>query len=141
MKIRYITSRSRAIRVDFEYVEKDALTLAFDPCHTGAVVLSGRILPLTNGEVRIPLSTLADGNYAPRLETEQGIYLVEGFTKHGKSISISDCDEELIRHLASECCELSNELKALKKRVVELERTYIGHNIFDFERKEHETQN
>ena len=141
MKIRYIASRSRAIRVEFEYVEKDALTLTFEPHHTGAIVLNGKILPLVNGEVRIPLATLKDGDYAPMLETETGIYLVEGFTKCGKSISVPEADEELIRALASECYGLANELDALKKRVAELERTYIGHNIFDFERKEHEKQN
>ena len=141
MKMRYITTRSRAIRIEFEYVENDALTLTFTPKHTGAVVLGGRILPLVDGEVRIPLSALADGDYAPRLETEEGIFLGESFTKRGKSISVPECDEELIRHLATECSELGNELDALKKRVGELERAYIGHNIFDFERKEHETQN
>lgn len=141
MKIRYITSRSRAVRVEFEYTEGDALTLVFDPRHTGAVVLGGRILPLVGGEVRIPLSILADGDYTPRLETEQGIYLAEGFTKHGKSISVPDGDEDLVRHLASECYGLTNELDALKKRVGELERAYVGHKIFDFERKEHEKQN
>lgn len=141
MKIRYITSRSRAIRVEFEYVEKDTLILAFEPRYTGAVVLDERILPLVDGEARIPLSTLRDGDYAPRLETEAGVYLAEGFTKRGKSISVSDIDEELIRAMVSECYGLANELDALKKRVAELERTYIGHNIFDFERKEHEKQN
>lgn len=141
MKIHYIISRSRAIRIEFEYVEKDALTLTFIPKLTGAVVLGGRILPLVNGEVRIPLSALADGDYTPRLETEQGIYHAEGFTKRGKSISVPDANEELIRTIASEFYLLANELDNVKKRVAELEETCVGHNIFDFERKEHEKQN
>ena len=141
MKIHYITSHSRAIRVEFECVEKDALTLAFVPHRTGAVLLDGRILPLIDGEVRIPLATLKDGDHVPRLETEQGIYTAEGFTKRGKSISVPGGNEELIRHLATECYELGSGLDALKRRVEEIERTCIGHNIFDFERKEHEKQN
>ena len=141
MKIRYIISRSKAIRIEFEYVEKEALTLTFVPKLTGAVVLGGRILPLVNGEVRIPLSALADGDYTPRLETEQGIYHAEGFTKRGKSIAVHDANEELIRTIASEFYGLVNELDNAKKRIEGLERICVGHNIFDFERKEHEKQN
>lgn len=138
MKIRYITSHGRAERIDFEYSEKDHLILSFDQHCTGAVLLDGKIFPLKDGEARIRLSALKDGEYTPRLESERGIFTAEGFTKRGKGISVADADEPLIRRLVERCYTLDRELDAIRKRLGELESICRGHNIFDFERKEHE---
>lgn len=138
MKIRYITSHGCAVRCEFEYAEKDALTLSFEPKPVGAVVLDGKIFALKDGEVRIPLSAISDGDHTPRLEAESGIYAIEGFTKRGKSISVHDLDEATVRRFVTRCCALANELCSVKERLTKLEEACSGHDIFDFERKKYE---
>ena len=138
MRIRYITSHGIAVRCDFEYLEKDALTLTFTPQCTGAVVLDGKIFPLKDSEVRIPLSIIKDGYHTPRLETDKGVYIVEGFTKQGKGISVHSPDEATVRAFISRCCMLENELCSVNTRLLALESACSGHKIFDFERKNYE---
>ena len=138
MKIRYVTSHGRAERIDLEYVEKDSLVLSFGKDTVGAVLLGGKILPLTGGEARISLSALADGDHTPRLESEGGIYVAESFTKRGRSISVHDADESLIRRLVERCYTLEGELQEVRSRLDKLELACYGHKLLDFERKEHE---
>ena len=138
MKIRYVTSRGRAERIDLEYSENDSLVLSFGKRTVGAVLLGGKILPLTEGEARISLSALADGEHTPRLEAEDGIYVAESFTKRGRSISVHDADEPLIRRLVERCYTLDRELEGARARLEKLELTCYGHKLLDFERKEHE---
>lgn len=138
MKIRYVTSHGRAERIDLEYGENDRLVLSFGKDTVGAVLLGGKILPLTEGEARISLSALADGEYAPRLESEEGIFVAEGFIKRGRSISVHDADESLIRRLVERCYGLERELEDTRARLDKLELACYGHKLLDFERKEHE---
>lgn len=136
MKIRYVTSHGVAERISFEDGEADTLTLVFEPAPTGAVVINGKIYATKDGEVKIPLAMLADGEYKPTLESEGGIYLVEGFKKQGRSIILPSSDEAAIRRLILRCYKLEREMAAMKKRTRALEKTCSGHHIFDFERKE-----
>jgi hypothetical protein len=138
MKIRYITSHGIGVRSEFEYAERDTLILAVEVRHVGAIVLDGKIFALNDGEVRIPLSTISDGDHIPRLESEIGIYALEGFTKRGKSISVHDLDEATVRRSITWCCSLEKELSCVKERLAKLEKACSGHNIFDFERKKDE---
>ena len=138
MKIRYLTANGRAERVSVEYEDNDHLTLCFDTHSTGAVSLGGKIYPLSDGEARINLKLLTDGEYIPKLETEDGIYVAESFVKRGKSIGVQDADDALIRRLVERCYILEGDVKLMRTRLDKLERVCCGHNIFDFERKEHE---
>lgn len=138
MKIRYVTSHGRAERIDLEYNDNDTLVLSFGKDTVGAVLLGGKIRPLTEGEARISLSALADGEHTPRLESEDGIYVAESFTKRGRSISVHDADEPLIRRLVERCHALERELEDVKTRLNKLELACYGHKLLDFERKEHE---
>lgn len=134
MKIRYITAHGSAEWVEFDDRGRDNLTLAFEPYHNGAVVILDKIFPLKDGEVTIPFSVLADGEYAPRLESETGVFILESFIKQGKSLAVHYTDEDLIRRLIKRCYNLELAVYSLEERVGELERACHGHNIFDFER-------
>ena len=136
MKISYLTSRGVAERISFDTKERDTLTLAFEPHHEGAVLLGGRVFPLHNGEVSIPMTELTDGEYSPRLESEAGVFIAEGFNKAGRSVTPSDTEESVIRRLISRCYSLEDRLICLERRVSELEIACTGHKILDFERKE-----
>lgn len=138
MKIRYIASHGRAEMIELEYAERDALVLSFGKDTVGAVLLGGKILPLTEGEARIRLSELADGEHTPRLESEDGFYVAESFTKRGRSICVPDADDSLIRRLVERCYGLECEIKEARSRLDKLELACYGHKILDFERKEHE---
>ena len=136
MKIRYITGHGVAERIDFDNSEQDSLTLIFEPYHSGALVLGGKVYTLNDGEVTIPVKALQDGEYTPRLESEMGVYCAEGFTKQGRSISMLKLDEALVRRLLLRCYNLEKAVCSLEERVTELELACHGHKIFDFERKE-----
>lgn len=135
MKIRYITSHGIAEWVEFNEGDRDTLIFSFTPQHAGALLIGGKILPLCEGEVEIPISSLRDGEYSPRLESDSGVYAVESFTKHGKSITLKD-DGSLARRLLKRCYGLETELADLRARTKKLEISCNGHQIFDFERKE-----
>lgn len=136
MKIRYITSHGVAERVEFDAYERDILTISVEPYHNGAVVLADKFFTLADGVAEIPMRSLPDGEYTPRIESEDGIFIAESFTKSGMSIAVKEADEKLIRRMLERCHALENELYSLKKRTEKLEDVCSGHNIFDFERKE-----
>lgn len=136
MKIRYKTLHGVAEWVECNDLDPDMLTLSFEPYHKGVLLLGGKMLTLNNGEVTIEKRAIANGNYTPRLESESGVYTVEGFTKQGKSITLHHADEMLIRRLLLRCHRLEEKVTGLAEKVSGLEKTCHGHKIFDFERKE-----
>ena len=135
MKIRYITAHGMADLIEFDDSDRDTLSLVFEPHHVGAVIVGDKILPLKDGVAEISLSSLRDGEYSPRLESESGVYASEGFKKQGKSISVHRADENLIRRLVKRCYELEINMTKLVSRTEDLEKACYGHKIFDFERK------
>ena len=136
MKIRYKTLHGVAEWVESNDLDPDMLTLSFEPYHKGVLLLGEKMLTLNNGEVTIEKRAIANGNYTPRLESESGVYTVEGFTKQGKSITLHHADEMLIRRLLLRCHHLEEKVTGLEEKVSGLEKTCHGHQIFDFERKE-----
>lgn len=136
MKIRYITSHGMAKWTKTDNSEQENLTLCFEPYHNGMVVLDGKMFKVKCGEVTIPMKNIPDGEYTPKLETESGVYSVEGFIKQGNSITAFKSDESLIRYLLLRCYNLERSLFAIGERVAKLEEVCHGHKIFDFERKE-----
>lgn len=136
MKIRYKTLHGVAEWLECNDLDPDMLTLSFEPYHKGVLLLGGKMLTLNNGEVTIEKKAIANGNYTPRLESESGVYTVEGFTKSGESITLHNADETLIRRLLSRCHRLEEKVTGLEEKVSGLEKTCHGHQIFDFERKE-----
>lgn len=136
MKIRYRTRHGMAEWVYFEDCECDTLTLLFEPHHSGVLLLGGKILTVKDGEVSISKSALSDGKYTPRLESEDGVYTVEGFTKSGDTVSLDKADEKLVRALLLRCYNLEDAVSSLEEKVAALEKVCHGHKIFDFERKD-----
>lgn len=136
MKIHYKTRHGAAEWVGFEDENSDTLTLVFDPYQSGVLLLGGKTLALKNGEISISKSALADGNYTPKLESDCGVYTVEGFTKIGDNVYPYKADENLVRNLLLRCYNLENEIALFKERVTSLEKICCGHKIFDFERND-----
>lgn len=136
MKIRYKTLHGVAEWVEYSDYDPDTLTFSFEPYHSGALLLGGKIFTLNNGEVTIAKSAIPDGEYEPKLESDNGAYAVEGFTKSGESITPNHADEALIRRLVRRCHSLEETITSLEGKVSALEKAYHGHQIFDFERKE-----
>ena len=136
MKIRYITSHGMAEWIDCHEETDEMLTLLFEPYHNGAVVINGKIFTVKNGEAHIQIASLSDGYCSPTLETDHGVYCVEGFTKRGKSISVSKSNESTVRRLISRFYNLEAAATKITEKVERLEKVCHGHNIFDFERIE-----
>ena len=87
MKIYYKTQHGVAERVKIDEIEDGTLSLIFEGAGGGAVMLGGKILSLCDGEAELNVCELSDGEYAPRLESELGIYYAEGFMKSGTLLS------------------------------------------------------
>ena len=94
------------------------------------------VFVLKNGEARIPRSSLPDGEYHPRIECAEGVFVAEGFIKNGKSVRPLPLSEERIRKLFSRMRDLEEAYGLLYEKAAQLEEAYRGHDIFNFERKE-----
>lgn len=141
MRINYITSHGVAEIVSFDECDRETLTLCFEPSQSGAVILDGKIHALKRGVCSIPLVLISDGEYAPRIESDMGVFTAEGFRKSGKGVVTSSPDDMTVRRLLSRCYTVERELSNAQRRIAELEKTCQGHNIFNFERKQNEKQN
>ena len=133
MKIRYITSHGIADMVEFDPEDDGFIRLELDRHTRGALTLGGTVYTLTEGEASVPVAALRDGEYAPRFETEDGIFTADSFTKSGSEIIPRKADESLIRRLLSGYARLKKKFDLLEERVGELEKTCRGHDIFKFE--------
>ena len=136
MKIDYITHHGVAEWVNFAEDNSDFLTVRTREKHTGAVSIGTRVFVLKNGEARIPRSSLPDGEYHPRIECAEGVFVAEGFIKNGKSVRPLPLSEERIRKLFSRMRDLEEAYGLLYEKAAQLEEAYRGHDIFNFERKE-----
>ena len=120
---------------DFDDDGSCELSLLFGSEHNGAIVIGDKFFRVTKGEAKLDLSLLANGEYAPRLESDKGIFYAEGFTKSGAGIVMNSSNEELIRRLVGRCYSLENALRSLESRLSAIEKEHQGHRIFNFERK------
>lgn len=136
MKIDYITHHGVAEWVNFAEDNSDFLTVRTREKHTGAVSIGTHVFVLKNGEARIPRSSLPDGEYHPRIECAEGVFVAEGFIKNGKSVRPLPLSEERIRKLFSRMRDLEEAYGLLYEKAAQLEEAYRGHDIFNFERKE-----
>ena len=114
----------------------DTLTLCFEPECNGAITMCGKIFSVKCGESKIPLRALPNGECRPILEADTGRYILEGFVKSGSEISMLKTEEATIRRLLNTCLVLEKSRSALEDRVSRLEALCVGHNIFNYERKE-----
>ena len=137
MIISYITDRGVAewVKIDTA-MEQDSIILQINRKIDGAVVLGKTVFPLKDGEARIPMNSLANGEYAPKFETDSGVYNAERFTKQGRNITLAKADDSLIRRILVRGANLESRILALEKAVTHLENLCKGHDIFNFERKE-----
>lgn len=136
MKIHYITQHGVGEWSQIKTEDPDVITLTFTPASDGALTLRGRAYAVKGGEVSIPARELPDGEYRPLIEADSGRYELEGFIKQGKIISMLGTEEKVIRRLIKRCRELERSLDSQKERIERLEALCVGHNIFNFERKE-----
>ena len=136
MKIDYITHHGVAEWVNFAEDNSDFLTVRTREKHTGAVSIGTHVFVLKNGEARIPRSSLPDGEYHPRIECAEGVFVAEGFIKNGKSVRPLPLSEERIRKLFSRMRDLEEAYGLVYEKAAQLEEAYRGHDIFNFERKE-----
>ena len=136
MKIDYITHHGVAEWVNFAEDNSDFLTVRTREKHTGAVSIGTHVFVLKNGEARSPRSSLPDGEYHPRIECAEGVFVAEGFIKNGKSVRPLPLSEERIRKLFSRMRDLEEAYGLLYEKAAQLEEAYRGHDIFNFERKE-----
>ena len=135
MEICYITQHGVAERIRLNSSVQEDLTISFEPKCDGTLTLRSRKFAVRDGMLRIPLNSIADGEYHPRLEADTGFFDVEGFAKYGTRIYALKTDEETVRRLIVRCHKLEKMSRELGERVVALEGICQGHNIFNFERK------
>ena len=136
MKISYETLHGVAERIDYCSDSEDGLTVVIKPECNGVMTLGTGKFAISEGISTIPYASLPDGEYVPRLETDTGIYIAEGFTKCGREIHIPRTDEKTIRRLIVRSHALDKKCTQLEEKVRQLELSCLGHNIFKFERKE-----
>lgn len=135
MKIHYITQHGVALWTEISPDDNSALTLSFDIDCDGVVTLRGKRLAVKGGEVKIPTVLLSDGEFRPTLESEAGIFAVEGFIKRGNNITMQKTDESVLRRIIKDCLALKSSEKLILMRVEALEALCQGHGIFNYERK------
>ena len=136
MKIRYETSHGTAEWVAIDDDGKNVLHMIFNPKCFGVIKLGNSMFEVNNGEVKIPLSSLHNEEYHPKLESDIGVFVVEGFCKIGPVVEMLKTDDTIIRRLISRCYNLEKACCSLEKKVAHLETMCRGHKIFDFERME-----
>ena len=135
MKITYITHHGVAERIKFDQTAPNTLELEFIPTDTGAVTLGGQSLTLKGGRTSIALRSLPDGEYEPRLDTDGGVFIAEGFGKSGKEIIPRRNADEVTSRVLVRALELERRCDEMTKKLAELDTRCQGHNIFNF-RKE-----
>ena len=140
MRISYIIHHGYAEMDRFKNDGDRSLNLSFTPEYSGTLLLGAKRFPVKNGEVIIPLTELDDGEYSPRLVTEQESFLCEELCKRGTDIYVPKVSEETLHRLIRRCRELETKTDDLAKKMEKLESLCFGHNIFNFERKKNETQ-
>ena len=96
----------------------------------GYISLGKGIYRVENGVAKITLNTIEDGVYEPRFECDEGVFLLEGFTKSGNNISMLPTSEENIRLLIKRCRSAESRLHDLENQVKELNKKTEGHHIF-----------
>jgi hypothetical protein len=136
VKISYITQHGVGEWSQIHTEDPDVITLTFTPASDGALTLRGKIYAVKSGEVSILKRVLPDGEYRPLLETDSGRYELEGFVKQGKTVSMLKTEESTVRRLLGRCRQLENALNSARERLSRLEELCIGHDIFNYERKE-----
>ena len=136
MKISYITHHGVAEWLNFEDDGSDMLTISVNPKAEGAITVGSNILIMKNGEARITKSALPSGEYSPKIECDNGVFVAEGFTKLGRVILPMKTSEGRIRALIRRTHRLEELTEQLIGRITALEDLCRGHDIFDFERKE-----
>ena len=105
MQILYTLSHDMALRAAANDTGRNTLTLIFEPCQSGALIIGGKILPLEDGRVEIPMSKLEDGEHAITATYQSGhldfgalnlnknltnILLTADIPGGGLSVSLSD---------------------------------------------------
>lgn len=132
MKISYITSHGTAEWVKFDSQDGEVISLVIDKAADGAVTLGNKTFTLTKGAANIPTRSLADGDYAPIFETDEGVFAGERFHKSGQTVIPKSADEAFIRRLLTRFAVLEKSSRKLEERVSRLEERCSGHNIFNF---------
>ena len=140
MKITYITSHGAAEWVETSATDDSILHIQFTPECNGIITVENTAYEVKCGSVSIPLGTLQNGEYRPKLEANTGVFTVEGFCKSGHDVSMLPTEQAVIRRLVSRCHALEKICDTLDKKVSHLETLCQGHKIFDFERMENEKQ-
>ena len=136
MKICYKTQHGYGEWIKFDRKDAGELTLAFQNRSDGVVSLGGRLFTLRNGEATISVASLRDGEYRPTLETDGGVYVLEGFIKSRREIFSIQTDEATVRRLINRCYTAEEEIASLKGRIAKLEALCLAPDIFNYERKE-----
>ena len=140
MKISYIISHGVGELYDFDPNDHGSLTLTFKPECDGALTLGSSFLRVTDGEVTIPTKALRDGEHTPRLECDEGVFLLPGFTKHGRGITPAPTDHSTTRRLVLELYRLAKKQSELEERIAALEKLCCGNTILNYERNTNEKQ-
>lgn len=136
MKIGYKTLHGTAEWVVKEAGEEGMLHLEFEPKCNGVITLANTSFRVKNGCASLPLCALPNGVYHPKLESDTGVFVAEGFYKEGDKVTMLKTEESVIRRLVKRCHTLESKNTALEERVAHLEALCQGHTIFDYERME-----
>jgi len=111
--------------------DRTTLTISLSPTKNGYISLGNAAYRVENGEVKIPLSELADDNYTPRLECDGGVYIFEGFRKCGNLISMLPATEKTIRSLLFRYRRIEEKIQNLDEELKVLKSKTDGHHIFN----------
>lgn len=132
MKITYITHHGVAERIKFNPTSPDALEVEIIPARDGVLTLGAKHFKIKGGCAHVRLASLPDGEYEPRLDTDGGVFIAEGFGKSGKEITPRRNADEVTSRLLLRALELEKRCDEMTKKLSELDARCQGHNIFNF---------
>lgn len=120
------TYRLRSLHADGE----GHCTLSLSPAVDGRLLIGDRTLTVRQGRANLPLASLPDGCYVPRLSTQQREQLLPALRKAGRVLLTAE-GAEYVEALLCESAAQREALQQLSKRVSALEQAVNGTPLFD----------
>ena len=131
-KIKYTLYDKNGEWTDVSASERDVLTLTFNEKLCGYVFIGKHNYRVEKGEAKISLSSFPDGEYIPKIESNQGVYELEGFIKNGTDISMLKTSEATLRRLLISLHKQEELVAIMQSEITDLKSRTEGHHIFEY---------
>ena len=106
------------------------LSVLFSESIDGFITIGGITVRIRDGEARVDLRLIDDGEHSPVLIQKSGRVTLPGIIKRGTSLAIAECRSEYIRGISMRERELAARVSELEAKLTELTSAVYGSTIF-----------